>query len=64
MTLNIDAKFEGKLICNLKNDMKNLASFHRPKNGDLILESKMAKLTQNKNSWFNFRKQNGKTNSK
>ena len=50
MTLNIDAKFEGKLICNLKNDMKNLASFHRPKNGDLILESKMAKLTQNKNS--------------
>ena len=45
--------------------MKNLASFQRPKNGDLILESKMAKLTQNKNSWFNFRKQNGKNkNSK
>ena len=29
MALNIDAKFEGKLICALKNDMKNLANFHR-----------------------------------
>ena len=27
MTLNIDAKFEGKLTCAFKNDMKNLANF-------------------------------------
>ena len=28
MVLNIDAKFEGKLTCAFKNDMKNLANFH------------------------------------
>ena len=27
MTLNIDVKFEGKLTCAFKNDMKNLANF-------------------------------------
>ena len=27
MTLNIDAKFEGKLTCAFKNDMSNLANF-------------------------------------
>ena len=27
MTLKIDAKFEGKLTCAFKNDMKNLANF-------------------------------------
>ena len=27
MALNIDAKFEGKLTCAFKNDMKNLANF-------------------------------------
>ena len=27
MTLNIDAKLEGKLTCAFKNDMKNLANF-------------------------------------
>ena len=27
MTLNIDAKFEGKLTCAFKNDMRNLANF-------------------------------------
>ena len=27
MALKIDAKFEGKLICAFKNDMKNLANF-------------------------------------
>ena len=32
MALNIDAKFEGKLTCASKNDMKNLANFHRLKN--------------------------------
>ena len=27
MALKIDAKFEGKLICAFKNDMKNLENF-------------------------------------
>ena len=42
MALNIDAKFEGKLICAFKDDMKNLATFHRLRNSDFVLESKMA----------------------
>ena len=42
MALNIDAKFEGKLTCAFKDDMKNLATFHRLRNTDFILESKMA----------------------
>ena len=50
MALKIDAKFEGKLTCAFKNDMKNLANFHRLKNSDFILESKMVELNQNKNS--------------
>ena len=50
MTLKMDAKFEGKLTCACKNDMKNLANFHRLKNSNFILESKMAELNQNKNS--------------
>ena len=29
MALNIDAKFEGKLTCGLKNDTRNLANFHQ-----------------------------------
>ena len=29
MELNIDAKFEGKLTCDFKNDMRNLANFHQ-----------------------------------
>ena len=29
MTLNSDAKFEQKLTCGLKNDMRNLANFHQ-----------------------------------
>ena len=48
--MKIDAKYEGKLTCAFKNDMRNLADFHRPKNSDFILESKMAELNQNKNS--------------
>ena len=48
--LKIDAKFEGKLTCAFKSDLKNLANFYRLKNSDLILESKMVKLNQNKNS--------------
>ena len=50
MALKIDAKFEGNLICAFRNDMSNLANFHRLKNSDFILESKMAELNQNKNS--------------
>ena len=50
MALRIDAKFEGKLTCTFKNDMKNLANFHKLKNSDFSLESKMAELNQNKNS--------------
>ena len=29
MALNIDTKFEGKLTCTFKNDMRNLANFHQ-----------------------------------
>ena len=50
MALKIDVKFEGKLTCAFKNDMRNLANFHRLKNSDFILESKMVELNQNKNS--------------
>ena len=50
MALKIDAKFEGKLTCAFKIDMRNLATFHRLKNRDFVLESKMAELNQNKNS--------------
>ena len=49
MTRKIDAKFEGKLTCAFQNNMKNLEKFHRGKNRDFILESKMAELNQNKN---------------
>ena len=48
--MKIDSKFEGKLTCVFQNDMRNLLNFHRLKNSDLILESKMAKINQNKNS--------------
>ena len=29
MTVECDAKFEEKLTCGLKNDMRNLANFHQ-----------------------------------
>ena len=29
MTLECDAKLEGKLTCGLENDMRNLANFHQ-----------------------------------
>ena len=48
--MKIDSKFEGKLTCVFQNDMRNLLNFLRLKNSDLILESKMAKMNQNKNS--------------
>ena len=47
MALKIDAKFEGNLNRSFKNDTENLANFHRLKNSDLILESRMAELNQN-----------------
>ena len=50
MALKIDAEFEGKLTCAFKNDMKNLANFHRLKTSDFIVESKMVELHQIKNS--------------
>ena len=50
MTLKIVAKFEGKLTCAFKNDIRNLANFHGLKNSDFNLESKMAELNQNKSS--------------
>ena len=49
MALKIDAKFEEKLTCAFKNDMRNLASFHRLKNSNFILESKKAELNLKKN---------------
>ena len=48
--MNIDTKFEGKLTCAFKNDMRTLANFHRLKDTNFILESKMAELNQHKNS--------------
>ena len=36
MALRINAKFEGKLTCAFKNDMMNLANFHRLKNSFLF----------------------------
>ena len=49
MALKTDSKFEGKLTCAFKNEMRNLANFHWLKNGDFILESKMEVLNQNQN---------------
>ena len=50
MALKIDVKFEGKLTCAFKNNMKNSVNFHRLKNSDFIIESKMTELTQTENS--------------
>ena len=50
ITLKIDAKLERNLTCAFQHHTKNLANFHRLKNSNFILESKMAKLNQNKNS--------------
>ena len=47
MALKNDAKFEGKMTCAFTNDMRILENFHRLKNSDFILESKMAELNQN-----------------
>ena len=50
MSLRSDAKFEEKVTCAFKNDIRNLANVHRLRNSDFILESKMMKLNQNNNS--------------
>ena len=50
MALKIDGKIEEKQTYAFQNDMRNLANFHRLKNSDFILESKVIKLNQNKNS--------------
>ena len=42
MELKFDGKFVGKLTCVFKNDMRNLANFHRLKNSHF-------QLNQNKN---------------
>ena len=47
MVLKIDAKFEGKIACNFKKDMRNSTNFNRLKKGNFILESKMGELNQN-----------------
>ena len=54
MALKTDAKFYRKLINGFQNNMRNLASFHKLKNRDLILESKMAALIKSKirNNWI------------
>ena len=46
IALKIDAKFEGKLTCTFKNEIKNLENFNRLKNSDFTLESKMVELNQ------------------
>ena len=43
-------KFEEKLTCSFRIEMRTLANFHRLENSDFILESKMAELNQNQNS--------------
>ena len=50
MAVNIDSKFDRKLTCDFKNDMKNLANFHRLKISNFTLESKMVELNKNQNS--------------
>ena len=50
MALKINAKYEGKLkFCAFQNDMRNLGNFHRLKNSNFILESKMAEMNHRKN---------------
>ena len=36
---NVDAKFEGKLTCAFKNDMRNLANFHQSTFESLKIET-------------------------
>ena len=41
MSLNTDAKFEGKMTCVFKNDMRNLANFHQTMLGSLEIGTLM-----------------------
>ena len=41
MALNIDTKFEGKMTCSFKNDMRNLANFHQSMLGSLKIGTLM-----------------------
>ena len=50
MAMMINAKSVGKLTCALKKGMRNLTNFNRLKSSDFILESKMAELSEYKNS--------------
>ena len=50
IALIIDAKFERKMTLVSQSDMMNFANFHKLKKSDLVLESKMAELNQNKTS--------------
>ena len=50
MALKVDAKFVGQLTLPFKKDTRNLKNFHRLKNSNFVLESKMAVLNQNQNS--------------
>ena len=44
MALNVDAKFEGKLTCTFKNDMRNLANFHQSTFESVKIETLMGSL--------------------
>ena len=50
MTLKGDAKFNEKLTCDLKNDIRNLVNFHMSsqKSDDLLLYSKAYKVLHEK----------------
>ena len=48
MSQTFALKSKGKLTCTFQIDMRNLASFHRLKNSDFILGSKMAEINQKK----------------
>ena len=50
IALKIDAKFAGNMTCVFKNYVRNFSIFHRVKNRDFILESKMVQINQNQNS--------------
>ena len=54
MILKSDAKFEKKLTRTFQNDTRNLANFHRLKNSDFILESKIAEINKNKKMKIKF----------
>ena len=47
MELNIDAKFEGKMTCAFKNDMRNLANFHQSMFGSLKIGTLMGSFYPN-----------------